>query len=48
MILKAININKRQQIRDDANIETAKEVASFLKSAGHAGLVSSAPLEIVR
>ena len=47
MISKAIFVNIRQQIRDNANTETVKEVASFLRSVDPAELVFSNPVEIV-
>ena len=47
MILRAIVVDIRQQIHDDASAETVKEVVSFLRSADPAELVSSVLVEIV-
>lgn len=47
MILRAMAVDIRQQIHDDAHTETVKEVASFLRSVNPAESVSSVLVEIV-
>ena len=47
VILRAIVVDIRQQIHDNASTETAKEVASFIRNADPVELVSSILVDIV-